>query len=69
MIYKEFDLGYLDDVATQRVYDALNRRTYMKFEVSHGCGPSGNRVYFGTQYDASRIEIMEFAMHCLASHK
>lgn len=60
------NLGYMTKQGADKVYGALNDKTFMKFRVNRGVSPSGVAVTVETDYDDTLKEIAEFALHCLA---
>lgn len=65
-ITREFNLGYMTEKGKDCIVKALDKKTYMNFDVQWGIGPGGYDVTLQTDYQATDAEILTFAMSFLA---
>ncbi len=66
---KTYDLGYMNEKAANRIFTALDGKSFMNFRVSRGISPGGINVELSTDYPAdgnSDVEILTFALHIVA---
>jgi hypothetical protein len=63
---KEYFLGYETEEKANRIYERLNGKTYMNFQVHRGRMAGGIAVSITTTYNAPDAEILIMAMGCLA---
>lgn len=64
---KRYSLGAIPAGKSKRITEILDGETYMKFGVTARVAPGNYRhVVVGTEYPATDIAILTFAMACLA---
>lgn len=71
---KYFDIGYMQEKHAEKFKQALDGKSFMKFQVETGISPAGMSVVLSTAYEVPEgsapcddIEILTLALYCMAT--
>ena len=65
--YTIIEIGNLDKKAADKLYEKINGKSYMNFEVIRAPCPGGFGVSVQSTYDAPRDQIIGMLFYCMAN--